>query len=288
MQTHIDFDRFSISAHIDVFLALTKTLITGKGRKETLTHSPAFIQPPKCLVSLLPSHLLPNNILTATVLTSTHTLTTSILLPPGTTRPAILALLSNHVSMIRLSPLVVTVELDPTARMTPHKHFPMLEPAPVFVGTQRAGELSGVASWIVERLGADTLDFKASCTNLPDGQRTDVEAPLGIKSFTRWTIRAASEKEVKKEGLGMSNGGERWVLEEATTIAAATPLIMLAKQKLRLEHECCQAVIVKRLQAAKEESEIAASLAANAEMDLANASGASGSVVETAPVSIVV
>lgn len=195
--------------------------------------------------------------------------------------------------MIRLSPLVVTVTLSPTATLTPHKSFPCLAPAPVYVGTQRAGELSGAASWIVEKLGADTLDFKASCTNLPDGQRTDVEAPLGIKSFTRWTIREANSKELKKEGW--TGKGERLVLEESTTVAAATPLIMLAKQKLKLEHECCQSLIVERLEAAarrekedeREQKEVAAALAAVAAQEIHMVSDMPA-VMDSAPISIVV
>ena len=152
--------------------------------------------------------------------------------------------------MIRLSPVVIDVKLAPAGTaLTPHKHYPCLNttpPAPVWTGTQRAGELSGAASWAVKKLGADTLDFKACIHNLDDGQRTDIEAPLNIKSFTLWKVRHANADEV--EGQNES----RFMLEETTTVAANPALVMIAKTKLKLEHENCHMVILEKLRVMEE------------------------------------
>ena len=92
--------------------------------------------------------------------------------------------------MITLNPLVQSHRLlksvDNPASLYPTKTYEIID------------KIDGLGSW-TKRFSPDTVTYHADMTNMEDGMRSVVKAPMGIVSYITWKVTEVEESLVLEE-----------------------------------------------------------------------------------------
>lgn len=168
-------------------------------------------------------------------------------LPSGTTRNAALALLHNHEAMTTMHPLNVSFrELVPAA--SPSSSSPSSEQAKPLSAYPPRPSPSAVLYEIVEDITRNaelverpawksmilpnTVTFLAWMESKPDGLRSEVHVPGGLKVVSEWSLES--------EGVGAEVEGqvgeERLILREISVISGNRFVVNIAKPSQHESH----------------------------------------------------
>ncbi|KAB8260976.1 hypothetical protein BDV32DRAFT_148848 [Aspergillus pseudonomiae] len=98
-------------------------------------------------------------------------------LPPSITPERVIEVLHDHVTMIKLNPLVIDLQ-----RCEPHKDAPATERDLVWY------EITDKVSYLPFGLFSGKVKYKGCFEDLPMGLQTHIYAPLGLRTKNTWTI----------------------------------------------------------------------------------------------------
>ncbi|KAE8140534.1 hypothetical protein BDV38DRAFT_280034 [Aspergillus pseudotamarii] len=113
-------------------------------------------------------------------------------LPSSITPERVIEILHNHVTMIRLNPLVIDLQ-----RCEPHEDAPETERDLIWY------EITDKVSYLPFGLLSGQVKYKAGFRDLSMGLQTHIYAPLGLRTKNRWTLEDHTDELQLKEDVGM-------------------------------------------------------------------------------------
>ncbi|GMG12301.1 unnamed protein product [Aspergillus oryzae] len=113
----------------------------------------------------------------SSLMTVDNTFTSTSPLPSSIAPERVIEILHNHVTMIKMNPLVIDLQ-----RCEPHEHAPEAERSLVWY------EITDKVSYLPFDLLSGQVKYKACFKDLPMGLQTVIYAPLGLRTQNKWTL----------------------------------------------------------------------------------------------------
>ncbi|KAI9863893.1 MAG: hypothetical protein M1813_003545 [Trichoglossum hirsutum] len=172
---------------------------------------------------------------------STTTITLETTFPAFATPASILSILHDHGALIRLNPLVTSHHLvspsDDVSSASPSDTAATTNPNTV---TPLTYEITDAIPLLPGGLWQTETIYKAEFTDLPDGLRTVVHAPLGVEATARWSVGRGEEV----DGGGDGDGNRAVWLKEEVEVRCSGFLMPVVKRMLKGSHEALHEKLV--------------------------------------------
>ncbi|OGM48616.1 hypothetical protein ABOM_001972 [Aspergillus bombycis] len=140
--------------------------------------------------------------------------TSTSILPPSITSERVMEVLHNHVTMVKLNPLVIDLQ-----RCEPHEDAPETDRDLVWY------EITDKVSYLPFGLLSGQVKYKACFEDLPMGLQTHIYAPLGLCTKNTWTVEGQMDELQLKEDVLMKCNILVAPFVKATIKASHGPLV---------------------------------------------------------------
>ncbi|KAB8245611.1 hypothetical protein BDV35DRAFT_255786 [Aspergillus flavus] len=124
----------------------------------------------------------------SSLMTVDNTFTSTSPLPSSIAPERVIEILHNHVTMIKMNPLVIDLQ-----RCEPHEHAPEAERSLVWY------EITDKVSYLPFDLLSGQVKYKACFKDLPMGLQTVIYAPLGLRTQNKWTLEDQDEFQLRED-----------------------------------------------------------------------------------------
>ncbi|KAE8342687.1 hypothetical protein BDV24DRAFT_130239 [Aspergillus arachidicola] len=124
----------------------------------------------------------------SSLLTVDNNFTSTSPLPSSVSPKRAIDILYDHVTMIKLNPLVIDLQ-----RCEPHEHAPEAERDLIWY------EITDKVSYLPFDLLSGQVKYKACFKDLPMGLQTSIYAPLGLRTQNKWTLEDQDELQLKED-----------------------------------------------------------------------------------------
>ncbi|KAE8361966.1 hypothetical protein BDV27DRAFT_166487 [Aspergillus caelatus] len=135
-------------------------------------------------------------------------------LPSSISPERVIEILHNHVTMIRLNPLVIDLQ-----RCEPHEDAPEAERDLIWY------EITDKVSYLPFGLLSGQVKYKAGFRDLPMGLQTHIYAPLGLRTKNKWTLEDHTDEFRLREDVGMRCNMLMAPFVKRTIMASHGPLV---------------------------------------------------------------
>ncbi|GAB1193890.1 hypothetical protein APSETT444_003125 [Aspergillus pseudonomiae] len=135
-------------------------------------------------------------------------------LHPSTAPERVTEVLHDHVTMIKLNPLVIDLQ-----RCEPHEDAPETERDLVWY------EITDTVSYLPFGLLSGKVKYKGCFEDLPMGLQTHIYAPLGLRTKNTWTVEGQMDELQLKEDVFMTCNILMATFVKATIKASHGPLV---------------------------------------------------------------